>query len=144
MASIYYWGLLGVKSTATVTLGTVTFNSLITTISTAETLSSSYYRISLGRDPSVNNVANSATNFTALGILDGDTVICTPVQTGTKEAKQIQKLEIAQAKRKSVSNTGTNYYRRFNVYDRDLLAAKYVGNTATNISNTLTVHRPWV
>jgi len=143
MASIYYWGLLGVKSTATVTLGTVTFNSLITIISTAEALSSSYYRVSLGRDPSVNSVTSATTNFTALGIIDGDTVICTPIQTGTKEAKQIQKLEIAQAKRKSVGNTGTNYYRRFNIYDRDLLAAKYVGNTATNISNTLTLHRPW-
>ena len=62
----------------------------------------------------------------------------------TKEAKQLAKLELAQLRRQSGGNTTTNYYRVFNVYDVDLLADKYVGNTATNVSNTLTEHRPWI
>ena len=143
MATIYYYGLWGTRSSATVTLSSVTFNSLITTISTAENLSSSYYSASLESNPAINSVTSGSTTFSVLGIPDGATIICTPVQTGTKEARQIQKLDIAQAKRTSAGNTGTNYYRQFHTYDRDLLSAKYVGNTATNISNTLTNHRPW-
>lgn len=62
----------------------------------------------------------------------------------TKEAKQIAKLNLAQLRRQSAGNTATNYYRVYNVYNRDLLADKYVGNTATNVANTLTEHRPWI
>ena len=143
MATVYYYGLLGTRNSATVTLSSVTFNSLITTISTAEGLSSGYYAASLETNPRINSVTSGTTTFSVLGIADGSTIICTPLQTGTKEARQIQKLTIAQAKRKSIGNTSTNYYRIYNTFDRDLLAAKYVGNTATNISNTLTNHRPW-
>lgn len=143
MAVVYYWGLLGIKNSATVTLGTVTFNSLITTISTAEGLSSSYYKASLYQNPAINSITNSATNFTSLGIVDGDVIMCTPIQTGDKESRQIQKLTIAQEKRQSFGTTTTNYFRVYNTFNRDLLAAKYVGYTATNISNTLTLHRPW-
>ena len=143
MATIYYYGLLGTRSSATVTLSSVTFNSLITTISTAEGLSSSYYAASLESNPKINSVTSGSTTFSVLGIANSSTVICTPLQTGTKEARQIQKLTIAQAKRTSAGNTSTNYYRTYHTFNRDLLAAKYVGNTATNISNTLTNHRPW-
>lgn len=62
----------------------------------------------------------------------------------TKEEKQIEKLNLAQLRRKAAGNTTTNYYRVYNVYDRDLLADKYVGNTTTNVANTLTLHRPWI
>lgn len=144
MATIYYWGLLGTRNSSTVTLSTLTFNGLITTISTAEGLSSAYYAACLETNPNINSVTSGTTTFSVLGIPDGATVVCTTIQSGTKEARQIQKLTIAQAKRKSVGNTGTNYYRVYNTFDRDLLAAKYVGNTATNISNTLTNHRPWI
>lgn len=144
MATVYYWGLLGTRNSSTVTLSTITFNGLITTISSAEGLSSGYYAASLETNPNINSVTSGTTTFSVLGIVDGSTIVCTPLQTGTKEARQIQKLTIAQAKRKSVGNTGTNYYRVYNTFDRDLLAAKYVGNTATNISNTLTNHRPWI
>lgn len=61
----------------------------------------------------------------------------------TKEDRQLAKLELAQLRRQSGGNTTTNYYRVYNVYDVDLLADKYVGNTTTNVSNTLTEHRPW-
>lgn len=62
----------------------------------------------------------------------------------TREDRQIAKLNLAQLRRQSGGNTTTNYYREFNVYDRDLLPAKYIGNTSTDISNTLTAHRPWL
>ena len=62
----------------------------------------------------------------------------------TKEAKQIAKLDLAQLRRQSSGTTTTNYYRVYNVYDRDLLSDKYIGNTATNLANTLTEHRPWI
>jgi len=62
----------------------------------------------------------------------------------TKEAKQVAKLELAQLRRQAGGNTTTNYYRVYNVYDVDLLADKYIGNTATNVANTLTEHRPWI
>lgn len=62
----------------------------------------------------------------------------------TKEDKQIAKLNLAQLRRQAAGNTTTNYYRVYNVYDRDLLADKYIGNTTTNVANTLTIHRPWL
>lgn len=62
----------------------------------------------------------------------------------TKEEKQIAKLNLAQLRRQAGGNTTTDYYRVFNVYDRDLLADKYVGNSTTNFNNTLTIHRPWI
>jgi hypothetical protein len=62
----------------------------------------------------------------------------------TKEARQIAKLDLAKLRRKAGGNTSADYYRDANDYNRDLLAAKYIGNTATNISNTLTEQRPWI
>lgn len=138
MAVLYYWGLLGSKNSATVTLATVTFNNLITTISTAEGLSSSYYKASLYQDPSINSISNSATNFSSLGIVDGDVIVCTPIQSGDKESRQIQKLEIAAATR--------SFDGRRSIYDLNELPTKYLGNTSTNNSNPngLLVGRPWV
>jgi hypothetical protein len=62
----------------------------------------------------------------------------------TKEERQIAKLNLAQLRRQAAGNTTTNYYRVYNVYDRDLLADKYIGNSTTNVANTLTIHRPWI
>jgi len=67
------------------------------------------------------------------------------ISTSTNKAdRQIAKLELAQLRRQAGGNTTTNYYRVYNVYDVDLLADKYIGNTATNVANTLTEHRPWI
>jgi hypothetical protein len=75
----------------------------------------------------------------------------------TKQAKQLAKLNIAQAKRqgKVVADDGTitgsldntkPYYRVNNEYDVSLLPAQYVGNVATNNLNEggLQASRPWV
>ena len=62
----------------------------------------------------------------------------------TKAARQLAKLELAQLRRQAGGNTGTSYYRSYNVYDVDLLADKYTSNTSTvGTTSTLVVHRPW-
>jgi hypothetical protein len=65
-------------------------------------------------------------------------------QLESKVDRQIAKLELAQLRRQAGGNTATVYYREFNVYDADLLADKYISNTATvGTTSTLVVHRPW-
>ena len=60
----------------------------------------------------------------------------------TKEARQIAKLELAQAKRQLVDTTG---YRELRYYDVDLLPTHYEGNTvvANPHPNGLVQGRPW-
>jgi hypothetical protein len=72
----------------------------------------------------------------------------------TKAAKQVAKLNIAQAKRqgKTVARNGTisgsvdatkTAYRYWNIYDIDTLPTKYSGNSIVDNPGTLVVHRPW-
>jgi hypothetical protein len=83
----------------------------------------------------------------------------TPAAAGglaDKQARQIAKLNIAQAKRqgKTVAVNGTvtgsvdstkPYYRYWNTYDINDLPTKYTGNAVTNNANAggLAAHRPW-
>jgi len=75
----------------------------------------------------------------------------------TKEARQVAKLELAQAKRqgKTVAADGTitgsvdttkNYYRTNNTYDITELPTQYSGNTVVDNPNTggLLPARPWI
>lgn len=74
----------------------------------------------------------------------------------TKQAKQVAKLNIAQAKRqgKTVATNGTisgsvdpskNYYRYWNTYNINDLPTKYSGNNVVDNANGagLLTHRPW-
>jgi hypothetical protein len=72
----------------------------------------------------------------------------------TKAAKQVAKLNIAQAKRqgKTVARDGTisgsvdstkTAYRYWNGYDIDALPAKYSGNSVVDNPGALVAHRPW-
>ena len=72
----------------------------------------------------------------------------------TRQQRQEAKLAIAEAKRqgKTIARDGTisgsldsskPYYRDNNVLDIDLLAAKYVGDTAVDDGAPLEPHRPW-
>jgi hypothetical protein len=74
----------------------------------------------------------------------------------TKQAKQVAKLNIAQAKKqgKTVATDGTitgsvdstkNYYRYNNTYNINDLPTKYTGNTVTDNANAggLQTARPW-
>lgn len=138
MATIYYKGLTGKQDSVTVAL-TITVDQLISAIATDEGLATEYYNISLSTDLDKSSLAygDSSTLINAIGYTDGCTVICTANQRGTKEERQIQKLEIAKVKRAATSRTST--------YDRNKLPTKYTGNSITDNPNVggLQNGRPW-
>ena len=73
--------------------------------------------------------------------------ICFPVtiQSGSRERRQIQKLEIAQLKRQAGGDTAAIYYRTLNTYDVNELPNPYNGNNSApdDGATTLTDGRPW-
>jgi hypothetical protein len=153
MATVYYKGLTGVRDSVTgITLATTTIDQLLTAIAADEGLPADYYKISLDGNPTVNDIVygDSSTKLDTIGFTDGCTVICTTKQVGSKEERQIQKLEIAQLKRSGSAGDGSSVdipgYRILNTYNRDLLPTKYTGNTVTNNDNTggLYPGRPWI
>lgn len=139
MATINYWGLTGVKGSVTVAL-TITIDDLITAIAADESLSTQYYTISLLNNPSVNDLifGDSSSTLVDLGIIDGDTVLCTTNQSGSKQDRQIQKLEIASAARVADSNPRSTY-------DITQLPTQYSGNNIVDNPNVggLVQGRPW-
>lgn len=139
MATINYWGLSGVKDSVTVAL-TITIDQLIAAIASDEGLPTDYYKISVLKNPSINDTTygDSSSTLTVMGIVDGDTILCTPNQTGTKEDRQIQKLEIAKAARTADGNARDTY----TLTD---LPTKYTGNNVTDNPNVggLVDGRPW-
>ena len=137
MATINYWGL-SKKGTVTVNL-TVTIDQLLTAIATDETLSTEYYTISKLSDPSKSSLTygDSSTTLTAMGIVDGDVILCTTNQYGSKQERQEAKLAIAGKKRLQTSRTYT-----LTIND---LPTKYTGNAVTDNANSggLVAGRPW-
>jgi hypothetical protein len=141
MATINYKGLTGKLDSVTVTLSTDTFDTLIAAIAADEGLPTDYYSISLDGNPNINDIiygdSSTPLDDASIGMTDGNTVICTPRQLGTKEDRQIQKLEIAAVKRAATSRPST--------YDRNDLPTKYTGNAVTDNPNVggLVNGRPW-
>ena len=137
MATINYWGL-SKKGTVTVNL-TVTIDQLLTAIATDETLSAEYYTISKLSDPSKSSLTygDSSTTLTAMGIVDGDVILCTTNQYGSKQERQEAKLAIAGKKRLQTSRTYTLTINN--------LPTKYTGNAVTDNANSggLVDGRPW-
>ena len=137
MATINYWGL-SKKGTVTVAL-TVTIDQLLTAIATDETLSTEYYTISKLSDPSKSSLTygDSSTTLTAMGIIDGDVILCTTNQFGSRQERQVAKLAIAVKKRLLTSRTYT--------LTIDNLPTKYTGNAVTDNANSggLVAGRPW-
>jgi hypothetical protein len=148
MADINYWGLTGTKRSVTgITLATATVDTLITAIATDEGLPADYYHWSLLSDPSKNSITfgDSSTKLSAIGLVDGDTVSCTPQQNESKQERQIRKLEIAQVKRKAFGDVTKSYYRVNNTYDLTLLPDTYATAADDNAnSGGLLEGRPWV
>lgn len=150
--TLNYWGLTGIKGSVTVD-ESILVDELITAIATDEGLDTNYYIVSKLVDPSKSSYYFSDSSTTiddpAVGIIDNDTILCTPNQTGTKEQRQIQKLDIAQRKRlgglNDDSTTDAVYYRNLNEYNRDKLPSKYVGNNSVDNANLggLLSGRPW-
>ena len=147
MATINYWGLTGVKDSVTVAL-TITIDQLITAIASDESLPTDYYKISVLNNPNLNDTTygDSSSTLTAIGIVDGDTILCTLNQVGTKEDRQLQKLYVAQVKRQAAGDTTKTYYRENNTYDIDNLPTKYSGNSVVDNANAggLLLGRPWI
>ena len=137
MATINYWGL-SKKGTVTVAL-TVTIDQLLSAIATDETLATEYYTISRLSDPSKSSLTygDSSTTLTAMGIIDGDVILCTTNQYGSKQERQEAKLTIAGKKRLQTSRTYTLTINN--------LPTKYTGNAVTDNANSggLVDGRPW-
>lgn len=139
MATIYYKGLTGKLDSVTIAL-TATIDQLITAIATDEGLATEYYTVSKQGDPTKSSLTygDSSSTLTAIGFIDGDTVICTTNQYGSKQERQIEKLEIAKVKRAATGRTNT--------YDVNKLPNPYNGNSAgpdDGASAPLAQGRPW-
>lgn len=139
MATINYKGLTGKLDSVTVAL-TITIDQLITAIAADEGLPTEYYTISKSGDPSKNSLTygDSSSTLTSLGFVDGDTVICTTNQYGSKQERQVEKLEIAAVKRAATGRTST--------YDINKLPNPYNGNNANpddGDAGPLDSGRPW-
>ena len=151
---VTYKGLTGILGDVTID-DTLTLGALIEAIAIDEGLSTDYYAISVENNPAVNDtvyddstVTIGGTLPTGAGITADTRIICTPRQQGTKERRQIQKLDIAQRKRTgglAADSTQGDYYRPRNTYDRDLLPTKYSGNDVVDNANVdgLQPGRPW-
>jgi hypothetical protein len=142
MATIYYIGLTSKKDSVTIALS-ATIGDLIVAIAADEGLPTQYYSISLEGSPDKSDryYDDSTTTLTALGAVDGSVFICTPNQSGTKQDRQIQKLEIA-----AVTRTADGNVR--NVYDITQLPDTYNGNVPGADDNPnvggLVTGRPWI
>jgi hypothetical protein len=144
MASIdlTYKGLTGAYGSITGFDDTTTIDDLIAAIAADEGLDTNYYTISKLGDPTNTlsiTYGDSTTSIADLGFVEGDAVLCTPNQVGTKEDRQIQKLKIAAATRVADSNARATY-------DITLLPTKYDGNNIVNNPNAsgLIIGRPWI
>jgi hypothetical protein len=139
---IYVQSFLNSASTLTISVSTATtVNQLKSLVYTAEGVTTTIMAFYFNNSILANTGTIGLYGITTGTLVGSSNTIAT---LPTKEERQIAKLDLAQLRRQAGGNTTTNYYRVFNVYDIDLLADKYVGNTATNVSNTLTEHRPWI
>lgn len=152
--TLTYKGLTAIIGSITID-DSLTLGDLIVAIAADEGLPTDYYAISVEGNPSVNDTDYDDSTVTiggslpaGAGITSADKIICTPRQIGDKERRQIQKLEIAKKKREgglADDSSQDAYYRQRNDYDRDLLPAKYSGNSVVDNPNVggLQLGRPW-
>ena len=152
MATIKCKGLTGTVFDLTVTLGSTTVNGLTAlarAIEGAPITTGMYGEIHLVSNPAINQTTDGAKTLTAAGIVAGDTVVCIPLKTGNKEARQEQKGAIAQAKREGLAAADTDavYYRTLSTWNKNRLPNPYEADAynADDDENTdaLEVSRPW-
>ena len=137
LIDLEYKGLTGILGTLTDFDDTTSIDDLVTAIAADEGLDTNYYQISKEGDPSntlsfIYGDSSTPASVASLGIVDGDRIICTTNQIGTKEFRQKQKLDIAAVKR---SDT----------YDITQLPTQYSGNNVVDNPNVggLVASRPW-
>jgi hypothetical protein len=61
----------------------------------------------------------------------------------TKQARQVAKLNAAQAKRQAGGNTNFTAYRSLNIYNINNLPAKFLNNGVVDNPGPLLPGRPW-
>ena len=135
LIDLQYKGLTGALGSLTNFDDSTTIDDLITAIAADEGLDTNFYQISKEGDPSNTlsiTYGDSTASVASLGIVDGNRIICTTNQNGSKEFRQKQKLDIAALKR---SDT----------YDITQLPTQYSGNTVVDNPNVggLVASRPW-
>ena len=143
---IKYKGLTGQVYTLTIDDGQ-TMTQLLSAIATDEQLDSSYYyNVALHDDLSITKQDNGSDTLASIGATTGTLFITKPVKTGTREARQTRKLEIAQEKRQADGDTSANFYKLYNTYNRLSLSLAYDGNGLLSDGSTinpLQTARPW-
>lgn len=137
LIDLEYKGLTGALGSLTDFDDSTSIDDLITAIAADEGLDTNFYQISKEGDPAntlsaIYGDSSAPASVASLGIEDGDRIICTTNQTGTKEDRQKQKLDIAAVKR---SDT----------YDITQLPTQYDGNEVVDNPNVggLVDGRPW-
>ena len=152
MATIKCKGLTGVVFDLTVTMGSTTMNGLTAlaqAIEGQEIITAMYSEIHAAKDPAINQTNNGSDNLTAAGLAEGDLVICVADQSGNKEVRQEYRGAIASAKRKGLAagDTGANYYRTLNTWNKNRLPNPYEVNAYNpdddENTGTLNASRPW-
>jgi len=108
-----------------------------------------YGEIVAEKDSTINLANDGAKTLTAAGLVPGDVVICIPLKTGNKEARQEQKGAIATAKRTGLAaeDTDAAYYRTLKTWNKNRLPNPYEAD-AINLDDdentgTPKVSRPW-
>ena len=152
MATIKCKGLTGVQFDVTVTYGSTTMNgltALVQAIEGAPITTGMYGEIVAEKDPAINQTSDGSKTLTAAGLAAGDVVICIPLKTGNKEARQEQKGAIAQAKREGLAAADTDaaYYRTLKTWNKNRLPNPYEADAINpdDDENTqqLQASRPW-
>jgi|TARA_B110000908_G_C9793959_1_gene245657 hypothetical protein len=152
MATIKCKGLTGVVFDVTVTLGSTTMNGLTAlarAIEGAPITVGMYGEVRADKNPAINQTNDGAKTLTAAGLVEADLVVCVPLKTGNKEARQEQKGAIAQAKREGLAAADTDavYYRALKTFNKNRLPNPYEADAynADDDENTQTLQagRPW-
>ena len=152
MATIKCKGLTGVVFDLTVTMGSTTMNGLTALAQAVEgspITTAMYGDVRADSDPAINQTNNGSDNLTAAGLAEGDLVICVADQSGNKEVRQEYRGAIASAKRKGLAagDTGANYYRTLNTWNKNRLPNPYEVNAYNpdddENTGTLNASRPW-
>ena len=97
-----------------------------------------YGDIFLSTNSTINITNNGTDTLATLNFGTGTFLICKAAEGATLEARQIQKLEIASAKREFLGKADFTY-------DRTELPTRYVGNNVVDNANPdgLLLSRPW-
>jgi len=136
----------------TVTFASTTMNgltALVQTIEGAPITTGMYAEIRAEKNKAINQANDGAKTLTAAGLVQDDLVVCVPLKTGNKEARQEQKGLIAQAKREGLAagTTSVVYYRAKSTFNKNRLPNPYEANAynADDDENTgtLAASRPW-